>query len=313
MGRGKVSKAERRTARKLLGPLKSRTLAEKTRKKYFEAIALFLAWLEVERRELPGQEEDLDEEIQSYAEVLWEEGEPKALLADLLSGLKNIHERLSGFLKGSWRLYTVWCRSEVGAKATPMTRRIARAMAGKALQKRWFHTALQILVGFECLLRTAELCSLTPGAFEVADDCSHAVLFLEKTKGQARTGVKETVPIVDQVLCSWLQAVKQVETPGTVLGEGGSPGFRKQFAALLKELDLQNLGYQPYSLRRGGATALFSSSGKYDVCCELGRWRNVRTARGYIDQAMRDMAGMKQSQTRKLDKAEAVLRRFLKE
>ena len=311
MPKGQASKAERRAARKLLGPLRSRKVSAAVKKRYHEAVALFLAWLQSEGKKLPQHEEDLDEEVQDYAETLWEEGEPKKLLADLLSGLKNVHDRLSAYLQGSWRLYTIWSKNEIVAKATPMSRRVLKALAGRALRKNWAEMAFQLLVGFECLLRTAEVCSLTPAAFELSKDGTRGVLLLGETKGQARSGVKETVPLADSMLCCWAQALKDTEEAGHLIGEGGGPGFRKRLKQLLQELGLAGLGYQGYSLRRGGATALFSCTGKYDVCCEVGRWKSVRTARGYIDASLRDIAEMSQPHNSKLDEAEEFLASFL--
>ena len=49
---------------------------------------------------------------------------------------------------------------------------------------------------------------------------------------------------------------------------------------------------KPYSLRRGGATHHFAQIGNMQAACEKGRWRQVATARLYIDEAAAEVAHM---------------------
>ena len=59
--------------------------------------------------------------------------------------------------------------------------------------------------------------------------------------------------------------------------------FRDQFHAALKALDLEELGFQPYSLRRGGATHSFMTSLALDKVILRGRWRSLAVARIYLE------------------------------
>ena len=50
--------------------------------------------------------------------------------------------------------------------------------------------------------------------------------------------------------------------------------------------------YLPYSLRRGGATCAYRNGLSFDQLMAKGRWRNISTARGYLDQALQEFASI---------------------
>ena len=62
--------------------------------------------------------------------------------------------------------------------------------------------------------------------------------------------------------------------------------FRKTFHATLAALGLQDHNFQPYSLRRGGATTLWGRTGNFDLVRERGRWADPRTARVYLTEGL---------------------------
>ena len=47
--------------------------------------------------------------------------------------------------------------------------------------------------------------------------------------------------------------------------------------------------YTPYSIRRGGATALFKHSGSYDKVMEKGCWSTAKAMRGYVNAALTEI------------------------
>ena len=65
--------------------------------------------------------------------------------------------------------------------------------------------------------------------------------------------------------------------------------FRALWRRALKDLGIPKC-YTPYCLRRGGATSLFRHSGSYDRVAEKGRWLSMHAMRGYINQALQDLA-----------------------
>ncbi len=66
--------------------------------------------------------------------------------------------------------------------------------------------------------------------------------------------------------------------------------FRKIWAKARKAVGLPGT-YTSYSLRRGGATALFQHTGSFAKVAERGRWATERATRVYINQALADIAG----------------------
>ena len=76
--------------------------------------------------------------------------------------------------------------------------------------------------------------------------------------------------------------------------------FRAAFKPYMLVLGLHDTFHlRPYSIRRGGASLLFVKTSSYDVCCEVGRWSNVRTAKVYIDECNLDLARVHRTRTMK--------------
>ena len=69
--------------------------------------------------------------------------------------------------------------------------------------------------------------------------------------------------------------------------------FREVFRALVAKVGLPPEDWQPYSLRRGGATADFRHHGRMDLTMIRGRWANQRTARIYVNDALAALAELK--------------------
>ena len=83
--------------------------------------------------------------------------------------------------------------------------------------------------------------------------------------------------------------------------------MRKKFKDLISELGLTCKNLQFYSLRREGATKVFRQSGSFDEVTDRGHWRNVRTARLYVDSALQDLAQLEPAANAKLAAAEKCL------
>ena len=69
-------------------------------------------------------------------------------------------------------------------------------------------------------------------------------------------------------------------------------GFRDFFKTCLHELGLDNLGMQPYSIRRGGATHDYQLYSDAQRTVLRGRWSDVRTARIYVTDGAATIASM---------------------
>ena len=62
--------------------------------------------------------------------------------------------------------------------------------------------------------------------------------------------------------------------------------FYLVFKAGLTWLGLEGFGFQPYSLRRGGATAFFRATRSMEAALGRGRWSSARVARIYVNDGL---------------------------
>jgi site-specific recombinase XerC len=117
----------------------------------------------------------------------------------------------------------------------------------------------------------------------------------------------------EPVLVALLAAYCVELQPGDLLMRTSVAEFRRRFKLLIAGLGLSELHSQPYSIRRGAATSLFRASNTLDAVALRGRWRNVRTARIYINTALQDMADIQVQLASKgrMQAAAAVLAKFL--
>ena len=70
-----------------------------------------------------------DSLLASYAECLWQEGEPRALLASALCGLPLEVRSLHGHLQAAWHMHATWVKFGPSRRAPPLTPRLAHAFA----------------------------------------------------------------------------------------------------------------------------------------------------------------------------------------
>ena len=75
----------------------------------------------------------------------------------------------------------------------------------------------------------------------------------------------------------------------------------------MEELGLGELGYKPYSLRRGGATEDFRQHGRLDRALLRGRWKGHTAARQYILEGMEVKTRLQRSLAVELAVAEGAL------
>ena len=65
--------------------------------------------------------------------------------------------------------------------------------------------------------------------------------------------------------------------------------LRTLFRRLRSELQIIDLGLMPYSLQRGRAIYAFQQWGKLDLVALQGRWRDLRTARIYVNSGLLEL------------------------
>ena len=147
--------------------------------------------------------------------------------------------------------------------------------------------ALLLLLGYHCLLRTAEMCTLRVCHLLFAASASVAIVVLEDTKTGQRLGITDTVTASHAMLVQLLKVYAQGLAPGDFLLRRSVRHLRVIFNALLHEAKLQP-GAALYSCRRGGATHFFRHAGSMGLTMLRGRWNTERAARLYINAALAD-------------------------
>ena len=288
-GRTKEARAK---VRKNLGSLKQLTVQPKTRARYLQARNKFYDFLRQENISLPRQRDQLDAILAEYIEWLWMNGEGRGLASDTVAGLQDLDPRLKHNLALTWRLLKTWHVNEIPNRAAPMPETVLHAMVGWSIFHRHHSFALSLLVAFYGLLRTGELHALTSSSIMITHPSKPAVLSLGLTKSGKRAGAAESVTVrtaeVLRRLFHWKQKASERE-----LLVPSSYAWRKMFSDCLKALHLEEFGFRPYSLRRGGATFWFQKHTSFDHLLVMGRWQAARTARIYLNEGLAMLAELK--------------------
>ena len=275
----------RKEMRKNLGTLRSLTVQPKTKLRYQEGLRHFFDYLQSEELQLPSKRDAMDALVSDYLEHIWAAGEGRSLASNVLAGLQDQDPKLKGCLPGSWRLMKTWTTNEIPCRAPPLTEPVLKAMVGWAIFNQEFAFGLSLLVGFHALLRSGELLALQNWQIHMVSPGKPAVLNLGLTKSGKRQGAAESVTLTDKAVLEWLWKWKLQASKHQFLT--AKPHiWRQMFARCLLELKLDQRGFRPYSLRRGGATSLFVKLGSLDRVLLQGRWTALKTAKIYLNSGL---------------------------
>ena len=151
-----------------------------------------------------------------------------------------------------------------------------------------FHEfALLLALGFNAMLRTSEMLSLTHQHLVPHRRGKGMSLIIPGSK--TSQGNPQVLLVLDAELIGYATSLRR---PGerSLLWPGGAHRFRQLFAALLRRLGFAEDDYTPYSLRRGGATWFFQSSLSLDATVARGRGSCSKTAKQYIDEGTFQLA-----------------------
>lgn len=275
---GQATQQQRRQARRDI-VLEEVGITSSTLDRYYTAVARMAPLLESVNSEI-----ELDETIAAWIQDQFEDGCPLHLIGDALSGLHHFEPSTRRKLHKSWRLYSIWRKYEVPCRAPPLTQDIVLAMAGWSVSRGELTMASLVLLGFHCLLRTGELLQIRPSDFLL--DETKGLVSLPSSKSGIRNNSRESVSIHDPTTLEVARAMVELRTQQGIFnnpcwGKSGS-AFRDLFKRILLELDVGELGFRPYSLRRGGATYEMQSHGLMEKTLLRGRWKNSNIARIYI-------------------------------
>ena len=291
MRRPKVPRHERALSRVRVGPLKATLVKAGTMLVYRKSVHVFFLWCVTMKISWPSDGDELDHVVSQFGEMAWEEGETRALFANLLSGLPLYEESLRQYLNCSRRLLTAWDKNEWTVRSFPLTPDMTFAMVGLAVSLDWLVEATALLVGYDGLLRIMELLRLRAGDIKGGLESPSLILELHDTKTSSRKSVLERAVLTCPYACALLLALKSDLQPGEfVFKELSAKIMRSRMRALADKLNLSDLYITPHSLRRGKATELFKVSNSFDVVAQAGRWEQLRTCRKYVDQAVAEMS-----------------------
>ena len=141
-------------------------------------------------------------------------------------------------------------------------------------------------LAYHCLLRTHEFVQLRVQDVVVNPSLGRGVVQLHNTKYGARQGTTESCTIDCSTTAAMASRAARGRMPGDPLMEVTDARMRSLFREACDCLGLADLGFRPYSLRRGGATFDFRSHGQLSRTVVRGRWNNARTARIYINEGV---------------------------
>ena len=228
--------------------------------------------------------QEYDQFVAEYLEVLWDSGEPKTSATYTLAALHYFIPQLRRQLPRSWKLKAVWDKLELPCQAIPLSLEVLFGIAGYFFSVGEKSMSWACLLGFNALLRTGELLSLRVG------DCIPTprgyVLHLQDTKGTQRKLLQEeTVIVLDALTVRILALLCHKKQPGDFLVGLSPQQFRTNWNKMKVCLDLSLHRYLPYSLRRGGATWFFNTSGSFSQTMQRGRWQHLKTCKLYISEA----------------------------
>ena len=286
---GQASQADRRRARENIC-LTDVGVTEGTLQRYYYAVSRLAPVLEVVNTEF-----ELDTEIAEWIQQEFEDGCPLHLVGDALSGLHHLDPCTRKKIPRSWRLYGIWRKFEVPCRAPPIPQDICLAMAGWCIQRGELVMAGLILLGFHALLRTGELLQVRPCDFIMGE--THGLVSLPSSKSGVRNNVRESVSLHDPCTVETVRAMIQLQSERQLdkvpCWVHSGTAFRTLFKKILSELQVEDLGFRPYSLRRGGATFEMASHGLMEKTLIRGRWKNSNIARIYISDGLSRLPSLK--------------------
>ena len=295
------TREERKQQRKQID-LRAAGISEATQERYLTALSHLLPLL-VNIQSLLH----LDERTCNWIDECWKDGESIHIISDALCGLHFYEPWTKKGLPMSWKLFSRWRKLETPARAPPLTVHLVYCLASYAIGHRDLSFAVLLLLGFFALLRTGEILKVRPK--DVLLGRKQTIISLFETKSGKRENISEMVSFWDdftnEVLTAFLQERQRLCTMKTPIWSFSSQHFRNQFKAYMKKFDLLSHNFRPYSLRRGGATWVFQTSGSMEMALLKGRWGSSRVARLYIADGISYLPGITHTDT-----ARAMLRKW---
>ena len=285
---GRRTREERRAQRRDV-VLKDAGITLKTQQRYFLGLQKLLPHLQGINTAL-----DLDEQVAQWIQLSWEDGESIRIISDGMCGLHHYEPWTKRMLPQSWKLFSVWRKLEGPDRAPPLTRHIVYSFCNYGIDHSDIVFSALLALGFFALLRTGEILQVKPCDVLLSDE--HGIVSLFNTKSGQRDNVAEMVMFDDFLALELVRAAISLRQSQGLFNvpfwTKSAQSFRDTFGKYCQRFDLCQHQFRPYSLRRGGATWLFQTTGSMEVALLKGRWSSSRVARIYISDALSYLPGL---------------------
>jgi len=266
-------------------------MAPTTLRLYREAFIKLWRWVGRPPPEALASKSAYDRLLARYIEHAWEVGETLGDTGNALSASTAVFPELKGRgnLTESWYMLNAWRRFEVPLRAPPMPAKVLLGLAWYCICQRQVGMAFLLVAGYDAFLRTGEMLSLVLADVNIDGD-GRGVVSLGHTKTGRRHAAFEAATLNDPMSGRLFRALVASLPPGTHAGHyvflPKAHVFYRLFKSGLKWLGVEGLGFTPYSIRRGGATAFFRVTRNMEATLDRGRWSNVRAARIYVNDGL---------------------------
>ena len=275
------------------GRLRARRVKPATLERYEAAYNRFLDWLELSNRHWDvdrGDVIELDACCEDFIDWLYHNEIsstfPLSWAKDFGCAVQYFHPFLRRHLPCTWLAIGVWEREEPVRRAPPLPADCLLAAVALAYASEEWHFACAILLMFHAYLRPSELFALSISDVRFFKrGASRGIVALHPTKTSVRKGISEYVALDDPLVLMLLQDLLRRFGRERRIWPWSKTAFRARFNAYMCALDLAELSFRPYSLRRGGASHDFRLTACLDRILLRGRWASVAAARLYIQDA----------------------------
>jgi integrase len=258
--------------------------SEETRKRYADAVRVFVRWCGDNSKTMTLK--NIDRLVFEYVSDMYNCSDGKRgkfLARATVYGVIMIFPELSSWPYAKRALQS-WDRLRPARQHPPLTWNLSVAIA--LVMRMWGYErhAVGLLLAFDCMLRVGELCRLHKGDVGVDDDARLGapgvllpVLCLRRTK----TGVNQSVRVRDVRVATLLSGITDHTDSRSLLFPFTPVSFRLLLRRACSHLGL-SAPYVPHSLRHGGATYMYRSGVPVDDIMHRGRWTSSKSVKRYI-------------------------------
>ena len=280
----------RRKSRKVRpsGHLKYKGIGQRTHDRYKRQLQAFFTHLQLLQIPLPNTLHDLDQQLAEHINDMYQNGEPHGYAGDLISAVSRAMPRARAHIPTARLWFRNWTREIKRCRALPIPVHAIKGLAGLGLAFDRLDLAALLPAAFICMLRTSEIYSLQCQHVVFSPDGTKAIIVLPHTKTSG-LNMEESI-VHDRIVVAALRKACEHLKPGDTLYSRPARFFGEDLRWLAALVGFRHERLLPYSLRRGGATWHMHKYGSLSLTALLGRWKNDRTAKIYIDGAAAEWA-----------------------